>query len=183
MNAIGLFLANGEAVSPHLCGTCKRVWESLDAAETCCKCSVCGGASEGTVGHDECFARFNREADAERLLKATLDPDYSGPFIVQDKFYSDIERLFGAVDEDEIPEFGFCCYEQSPVLDIGDIIENVASGMHDWWEPYPCEELERGIAAWNKANKGNGSWVECGGRKWSRAELIRMRSAAGREAR
>lgn len=179
MNAIGLFLANGEAVSPHLCGICKQVWTSLDSAERCCRCVYCGGCldrSKSGALHGECRERQYCEAESKRLSRAVLVSDYSGPFLLKGKFYSDIERLFAALAEDEIPEFGFCRDYLPPTFVIDDFMSIVADQMHEGWEPYPCEELERGIAAWNKANEGNGSWVECGDRKWSRAELVRMRS-------
>jgi len=179
MNATALFLADGTPVTPHLCGKCNRIWESQDSAERCCTCSFCGKYSDWnkSVAHDECSKRRHVEVEAERLAKATLVTDYSGPFIVNERFYHDIEELLDRFSEDELPEFGFCCDEQPAHIDISDVIESVSDQMHEDWEEEPCEELEQGIAAWNKANEGNSSYVECDDRKWSRAELIKLHSA------
>lgn len=98
--------------------------------------------------------------------------EYRGPFVVKGRFYHDVEELFGRFSEDELPEFGFCCDEVPAHIDISDVIESVSCQMRGDWEEQPCEELEDGIAAWNKANEDNSAYFECGDRKWSKAGLL-----------
>lgn len=174
MNALPLFLANGTPVLPHLCGKCNRVWESQYGAERCCVCLYCGEYCDwnGSVSHPECADRRHAEIAAERLDKAELVTNYTGPFLVNNRFYSSVDDLLGCIDQSEIPEFGFCLHEQAAYIDIGDVIEAVAEQMHEDWSQEPCEELERGIEAWNKANEGNSSYFECDDRKWSKAAIL-----------
>lgn len=176
MNAVGLFLADGKSVTPHLCGKCGRIWESADSAERCCKCSFCGGYSDwnNSTAHDECSKRRSAEVEAENLANAKLVADYAGPFLINDRFCHDIEDLFDCFSESDLPEFGFCLDEQPAHIDISNVIEAVSDQMHEDWEEEPCEELEDGIAAWNKANEANCSYFECTDRKWSRSLLLKL---------
>lgn len=174
MNAITLFLSDGTPVDPHLCGKCRRIWESRDSAERCCTCSFCGMYCDWGEGvtHDDCRTRRSIEVDSRKLAEATLVAEYRGPFVVKGRFYHDVEELFGRFSEDELPEFGFCCDEVPAHIDISDVIESVSCQMRGDWEEQPCEELEDGIAAWNKANEDNSAYFECGDRKWSKAGLL-----------
>jgi hypothetical protein len=129
--------------------------------------------------HDDCRAKQYAESEAKRLAAATLIPDYTGPFIVGGRFFGDIESLLDRFADDELPVFGFCLEEKPAHIDISNILESVADDMHEDWEEIPCEELEVGISAWNKANEGNGSYFEDDNCKWSRDEVLKIWRANG----
>lgn len=176
-----LFLANGKAILPHLCGKCGRIWESLDNAERCCTCSYCGEFCDWRKGvsHDGCSSEAFRKSEISQLEKATLVPDYDGPFLWGDHVHMDVDDLLECVAPDELPNFGFCTNYQPPAFDLPDVMENIASNMHDEWEANDVPELEAAVALWNEANKDNGTYWEDRSRKWSKVEILKR---ASREA-
>lgn len=172
-----LYLEGGKPTEVHICGKCRRVWENHDAADRCCRCSYCREYCSwegGTTTHRDCFQSAIDSGEAKTLAKAELVADYDGPFLLNDRFYRDTADLLEAIEGDGsgLPEYGFCAKYEAPCLDEEAIIEQIRDRMHEDWEPEDSPELTAGIAAWNAANAGNGSYWEDRKRKWSRAALL-----------
>lgn len=184
MNVRTLYHQNGK-VEACLCGKCGRIWVSFESAERCCKCSYCGEFCDWreSVAHLACQDRALRESEAKALEKAELVEGYDGPFFWGDRFCLDVDELLERADGAELPEFGFCVAYQAPQLNYADIVENVASEMHEDWEPNDAPELEKAIELWNAANAQNGTYFEDRKRKWSRADLLRRASHSEEDTR
>ncbi len=181
MDAKKLFLENGEAVEPHLCGRCNQLHNSGRFAEECCTCMYCGKYCAFGAAHDECRDRAWNKTTQERLQKASLVADFDGPFLFGGRFYANAAELLTSVATDDLPEFGFCTRYEPPTLDLEEIIDDLRDNhMHDDWEPNDAPELAEAIEAWNEANKDNGTYWEDDTRKWSKADLLKRH--AGRVA-
>lgn len=175
-----LFLKDGKAILPCLCGKCGRIWESLDSAERCCKCSYCGEYCDWgrTVSHDACYKKVLHDSEMERLKKATLVSDYAGPFLWGDDVYMDVADFLESIDLEEIPDFGFCVRYQAPKLDLEDIIQSAADTMYPEWIPEEVPELEVSVARWNEMNEANGTYWEDWTRKWSKVLILGEKGSA-----
>lgn len=180
MEPMKLYLENGGgkfvSISAHLCGKCRRIWESADSAGRCCTCSYCGKACDWrhSVSHKECFDAAIRSSDSKAMEKAILVEDYDGPFMYNDRYFSEKEELIEYLESDDlsVPEYVFAAKYVEPHLDTEEILQHIQENdMHEDWEPIECGPLEAAIDAWNDANKANGTWYE------DRTKKVRLRAS------
>jgi hypothetical protein len=176
MNAKLVYDAEGKQLGAAYCSNCNRIWESVDSATRCCKCSYCGEIADWRdgVSHRACFSAAIKSGEVERMSKAELVTDYYGPFMFDDRYFETTDDLIEHCESSDIPvpEFVFCARYETPELDLETILQDLQENhMHEDWEPEACEPLEDAVKAWNEANVGNGTWWEDTSRKVCLAAL------------
>ena len=176
MDPIELYLKDGTKAVAQICGRCCRIWGSDDSAERCCKCHYCGESCDWSNGvmHMECRRKESEAIESKRMDKAELVPDYDGPFIWNERVFTDADELLDYVDAADLPEFGYCCKSVVPIMRVDYLIERVADQMHEDWEEIEVTELAAAIALWNEANKDNVTVYEDTKRKWSKENLLAL---------
>jgi hypothetical protein len=170
-----LLLEDGTEIKARICGRCNRIWPTEFDAEKCCTCSYCQKYCDWKQGvaHRACQDDAYHKHDQEQMDRAVLVPDYDGPFLVNDSVYMNASELLDWEGDDDLPEFGFCTRYTAPVIRLDNLMENIASEMHDDWEELEVPELAAAIEKWNEANKENGSYFEDRKRKWSKEDILR----------
>lgn len=175
MNVKQLFTADGTPVRSAMCGVCGRVWESVESAERCCRCSVCGQLCSWHAGvtHPDCDQKRRAQLDAQALEKAELI-EFDGPFVLADGMFlwtkDDVIEHYETNDL-PVPEFVHTTTYHAPMIDIESIFHDLSESMHEDWEEIETEGLSEAIGAWNGANANNGTYWE------DREHKTRLRSA------
>ena len=112
MNAIELFLENGQSAQVFACGQCRHIARSKLLAEQCCRntrCKKCGRDS----GHkfmslcDSCGAEQIRLAEQEKFDAAEKIQSWDGWVYDGLSYYSSVDALADLADE--LPEYVWPC--------------------------------------------------------------------------
>lgn len=171
MNPVRLSDASG-SIEAWKCGACRMIFANERDAETCCRCLTCGeplpeDASERfNFYHRSCWYESRRKHVAEQLAAAKVVDIFNGPicFPDSDRFFASADEAIESCEEDELPEFAFCCTVR-PVIDNALLEETLERAVEDWrMEDATVDDLatpESLDAAWAEfveANKANVSW-------------------------
>ncbi|BCM88766.1 hypothetical protein IAD21_00608 [Abditibacteriota bacterium] len=167
MNAIQLLTTKKRPSGWWQCQAerCGLLHHSQDAAECCCRCSVCGQPIErGKFRHPECQKQIDVQALADRIQKAEKLTTWDS-WVFWDG-WGHKEGYFESLDDLknhaewkglELPEWVFVTEQQpfnsASIDDIRDRIES--DGYEDVWAD--CEgvsELEKAIETFNDLNAG-----------------------------
>lgn len=174
MGANELFKKDGTSAGFWVCGKCRYVHDSEQAAVDCCEPRVCKKCGEKREKYTDlcgkCWSE-KRSLDAaiklaERLEKAEdVTETYTGPVYCEtytgggwgDGYYSDMEDLleYLSCEQDEWPEWCFACTPNVRVLDPDDAIQRICDdGYEDMGEDLMAsEELKAACQKWSEENK------------------------------
>lgn len=132
MNAIELkgTTTDGKEVYVHACGKCGLTAIDQEAAERCCRPTLCGCGAECEKGRTACKAcrDSNRAAARKKAFEQATKiqaADYSGWLYCEsaDKFFESLDDLLEHYyDRDDIPTWAWACTEKRLSLDALELV-------------------------------------------------------------
>lgn len=135
---------DGKTASVWACGKCLRfapLDPSKEAAEKCCRPTLCACGVEVGGFRTKCDACWKKERDAKDQTtfdKAKKTPHlaYSGMLFCEccEHFYHDVDELIDDHwDHDEIPTWAWACTERRLAIDASEVIANALESQ-EWFE-------------------------------------------------
>jgi len=180
-NEVQLRDNDGQLVMAWMCGVCKRVYPERTAycSAKCCTCLVCGKVADlvddSIRGHvatvcRKCWGPYYAKIDSDRLDRAELIEDYSGPVCIGDRYFPDPEEAVEYLADSRegpdmgLPEFVHTCkvipYSLDAVEIVNNLLENAGVEDSDFQDLDGVKEFEKAVDAFNKANEQNVYWEE-----------------------
>lgn len=164
MDAQELFLADKRSAGVWYCTGCKQVRRTKAEADACCvphACDDCGQPTEGTYTMicSPCRSKRERASEDARAAKAKPSTDWDGYVYSGGTYYSDMDELLQAMEDDESqpPDYVWPC-KSTPIVavDWDNICESICEDAYEDFDErdiHGVPEFRAAIAAFNAANK------------------------------
>jgi hypothetical protein len=170
--AIELFHKDGRPAGIFYCSECRIVHKTESEAQQCHSVKLCACGQPVTRYFTNCekcrLKGWRDETDRKELArfekaKKITPEEYDGAHVFcGEKYYDSVEEAIDDYLEGQEPEYVWACKDINlPKADIDRIIEPLVEEMWedaDSFDLNGIDELEKALAAFDKANEGISLW-------------------------